>query len=229
MRKVPPRVRLVKESSLEIDVQVALIQALIPLGLAAVNDLLQQEVAQLAGARYARKDAKETCRRWGEQPGSVYLADQKLPLRVPRVRDVAKGQEIRLASYQALQQPRGMDEGLLLRLLRGLSSRDYEACAEALPSAFGLSKSSVSRRYVRATAAKLAQFQSRSLKELDLVSLFIDGKSFAEEEMIIALGVTLDGRKIPLDFIQAASENKRVCRQLIQQLLGPTRIGKTRP
>ena len=105
-----------------------------------------------------------------------------------------------------------MDEGLLLRILRGLSSRDYEACAEAVPSAFGLSKSSVSRRYVRATAAKLAQFQQRSLKDLDLVALFIDGKSFAEEEMIIVLGVTLDGRKIPLDFIQAATENERVCR-----------------
>ena len=135
------------------------------------------------------------------------------------MRDVVRNEEVSLTSYQALQQPRSLDEGLLLRILRGLSSRDYEACAEAVPSAFGLSKSSVSRRYVRATAAKLAQFQQRSLKDLDLVALFIDGKSFAEEEMIIVLGVTLDGRKIPLDFIQAATENERVCRQLIQRLI----------
>lgn len=219
MKKVSSPVASVKESALEIDVQVALIQALIPLGLAAVEDLLQQEVTQLAGARYARKEADATCRRWGEQPGSVYLADQKMPLGVPRVRDVVRNQEVSLASYQALQQPRALDEGLLLRILRGLSNRDYEACAEAVPSAFGLSKSTVSRRYVRATAAKLAQFQSRSLQELDLVALYIDGKSFAQEEMIIVLGVTLDGRKIPLDFIQAATENERVCRQLIQRLI----------
>ncbi len=219
MKKVSPSVAPVKDSSLEIDIHVSLIQALIPLGLAAVEDLLQQEVTQLAGARYARKDADANCRRWGEQPGSVYLADQKIPLEVPRVRDVERNQEVSLASYQALQQPRALDEGLLLRVLRGLSSRDYQACAEAVPSAFGLSKSTVSRRYVRATAAKLAQFQSRSLQELDLVALYIDGKSFAEEEMIIVLGVTLDGRKIPLDFIQAASENERVCRQLIQRLI----------
>ena len=51
-----------------------------------------------------------------------------------------------LASYQALQQPRALDEGLLLRVLRGLSNRDYQSCAEAVPSAFGLSKSTVSRR-----------------------------------------------------------------------------------
>ena len=219
MPKVSAPVTSVKESSLDIDVQVALIQALIPLGLAAVEDLLQQEVRQLAGTRYARKTADISCRRWGQHPGSVYLADQQLPLQVPRVRDVAQDQEVALASYQVLQQPRALDEGLLLRLLRGLSSRDYEACAEAVPSAFGLSKSTVSRRYVRATAAKLAQFQQRSLQALDLVALFIDGKSFAEEEMIIVLGVTVDGRKIPLDFIQAATENERVSRQLIQRLI----------
>jgi len=138
---------------------------------------------------------------------------------VPRVRDIAKGQEISLASYQALQHPRALDQGLLLRILRGLSNRDYQACAEAVAPAFGLSKSTVSRRYVRATAAQLASFQSRPLENLDLVALYIDGKSFAEEEMIIVLGVTLDGHKIPLDFVQAATENERICRQLIQRLI----------
>jgi len=62
--------------------------ALIPLGLAAVEDQLQQEVTQLAGARYARKGDGCACRRWGQQQGSVYLADQKLPIQVPRVRNV---------------------------------------------------------------------------------------------------------------------------------------------
>ena len=99
MPKVSAPVTSVKESSLDIDVQVALI----PLGLAAVEDLLQQEVRQLAGTRYARKTADISCRRWGQQPGSVYLADQQLPLQVPRVRDVAQDQEVALASYQALQ------------------------------------------------------------------------------------------------------------------------------
>ena len=96
MKKVSPSVTPVKDSSLEIDVRVSLIQALIPLGLAAVEDLLQQEVTQLAGARYARKDADTSCRRWGEQPGSVYLADQKIPLEVPRVRDMERNQEVSL-------------------------------------------------------------------------------------------------------------------------------------
>ena len=69
----------------------------------------------------------------------------------------------------------------------------------------------MSRRYVKGTAIKLAQFQERSLEGYDLVALFLDGKSFADEEIIIALGVTLDGQKIPLVFVQAATENERVC------------------
>jgi len=71
----------------QIDSRVELIQALIPLGLDAVNDLLQQEVKALAGERYRREGRPAGQVRWGRQGGSVYLADQKLPIQVPRVRD----------------------------------------------------------------------------------------------------------------------------------------------
>ena len=108
-----------------------------------------------------------------------------------------------------------MDEGLLLRMLKGIATRNYEACAEAVPESFGLSSSSVSRRYVKATARKLAQFQERSLEDYDLVALFLDGKSFADEQIIIALGVTIDGQKVPLGFVEAATENERVCRRFL--------------
>ena len=88
-----------------------------------------------------------------------------------------------------------------------------------MPETFGLSSSTVSRRYVKATARKLAQFQERSLASHDVVALFLDGKSFADEQIIIALGVTLDGQKIPLGFVQAATENERVCRAFLAELV----------
>jgi len=37
--------------------------------------------------------------------------------------------------------------------------------------------------------------------------------------MVIALGVTMEGRKIPLGFVQTGTENERVGRQLLEQLL----------
>jgi len=70
-------------------VTVAMIQALIPLGLKAVEDALLGEVEQLAGPRYGRGDAHPAVVRWDTQRGSVYLADQKLQIAVPRVRDRA--------------------------------------------------------------------------------------------------------------------------------------------
>ena len=192
---------------------------LIPLGLQAVAAELERAVVELAGARYERKAADQPLRRWGSQRGSVYLGDQKLPVEVPRVRNVADDSEISLAAYQTLQTPRNLDEGLLRRMLKGIATRNYEGCAETIPETFGLSSSTVSRRYVKATARKLAQFQERSLEEYDLVALFLDGKSFADEQIIIALGVTLDGQKIPLGFVQAATENERVCRRFLADLV----------
>ncbi len=202
-----------------IDARIELIQALIPLGLEAVEEELQKEVIRLAGRKHSRKGSEIPFRRWGKQPGSVYLSDQKVPILVPRVRDVDADVEVPLEVYQQFQMPRGMDEGLLRRVIKGIATRSYEGCAEAIPEAFGLSASTVSRRFIKATARKLQQFGERSLKGYDLVALFVDGKTFADEEMIIALGVTLEGHKIPLGFIQAATENERVCRQFIDGLI----------
>ena len=124
----------------DLDVTVALIQALVPLGFRAAEEALLREVAMLAGPRYARNDGMTHRLRWGRQRGSIYVADQKLPIQVPRIRDRQTGTEVPLATYARLQRPRAADEGVLRRLLYGLSCRDYRACAEAVPEAFGLSR-----------------------------------------------------------------------------------------
>ena len=122
----------------------------------------------LAGPRYARADGTPHVVRWGRQPGSVYFADQKLPIQVPRVRNRYASIEVPLQSYARLQQPRTADEGVLRRIVYGLSCRDYRAAAEAVPEAFGLSRSSVSRRYIRATTRKLAALQERRLDRYEI-------------------------------------------------------------
>ncbi len=124
---------------------------------------MQNEVAGLTGKKYSRKAGKTSNRRWGAQPGSVYLSDQKVPITVPRVRDVEANEEVPLEVYHRLQRPRHMDEGLLLRVVRGIATRSYESCAEAVLEAFGLSSSSVSKRFIKASAANLRQFQERPL------------------------------------------------------------------
>lgn len=77
--------------------------------------------------------------RRGKQKGSVFLTDQKLAVTVPRVRDRKEDREIPLATYAALQTPRASDVGLFRKVLGGLSCREYEAAAEAVPEALSLS------------------------------------------------------------------------------------------
>jgi hypothetical protein len=100
-----------------LDGKVALIQELIPLGLRHVQEVLEKEVRQLAGQRYARKAGGEPVR-WGRQRGSVYLRDQKVPILVPRVRQ-PKGQEVSLPTYHRFQEPFREDEGALWGWSRG--------------------------------------------------------------------------------------------------------------
>ena len=199
-------------------VTLAMIQALIPLGLRAVEDALQQEVRALAGARYAHGDGHPGIARWGTQAGSIFLADQKLPIAVPRIRDRAARREVPLATYQQLQTPRARDVGLFRRVLGGLSCRDYEAAAEAVPAAFGLARSSVSRRFIRASARELRRLQERRLDDAEWLVLVLDGKTFAGDQLVVALGVTATGEKRILGLVQTASENKRVIAAFLRDL-----------
>ena len=203
--------------ALDLDPRVELVRQLIPLGLAEVGRMLDEEVEELAGRRHARKAEAEAGYRHGHNPGSVKLGGQRHPVRVPRVRGPAG--EVRLESYEQLHGSAGeLDEGLLRKVLLGISCRDYEAAVEAVPGAIGLSKSTVSREFQKATAAKLKEFQERDLSGLDIVTLFLDGKSFADDEIVVALGVTLGGKKTFLGFVQTDTENAVVIRSLLRGL-----------
>ena len=202
-----------------VDTTVALIQALIPLGLTAVAEALKAEVVALAGERYSRTGGLPGVVRWCQQRGSVYLADQKLPITYRRVRDLPGNREVPLVTYQRLQQPRQADRGVLLKVLRGLSCRAYAECAEAVPAAFGLSPSTISRRFIRASARQLRTLCERRLEAYDFVALFLDGKTFAADALVIALGITLTGEKVLLGFVQTGTENERVCTAFLRALL----------
>ncbi|MBM3245712.1 MAG: hypothetical protein FJZ13_00065 [Candidatus Omnitrophica bacterium] len=114
----------------DIDVRVALIQALIPEGLKAVNEKLQAEVLALAGEK--RQHGKENVR-WGSQGGSVYLKDQKVPIMVPRVRNKLRNIEVPLEHYQRFQEPYQSDEQVFKKLLNGLSTHKYRESEEVFP------------------------------------------------------------------------------------------------
>ena len=205
-------------ADLELDAKVELIRSLVPLGLMHVEELLDEEVMALAGERYARKAAAIGGRRHGTNPGTVGLAGQRVPIRVPRIRGVA-GSEIPLRSYAALHGDRAVNDLLLRRVLYGISCRNYEAAAEAIPGAIGLTGSTVSRGFIQASAAQLRELQDRDLAREDVVAVVLDGKTFAAATMVIALGITLAGEKRFLGFVETDTENERVLTLFLRSLV----------
>lgn len=188
-----------------------MIQMLIPLGLQAVEEELQAEVRwHVGGGRHDRTGGNN--KRWGQNPGSVFLGDQKVRVNVPRVRDVQAGEEVPLKSYRRLQDSGHLDELALARVINGLSQGKYERAAEHVPETFGIKKSSVSRKFIRASAKRLEAFLNRDLSAHDIVAIFIDGKFFAENELVIALGVTLSGEKVILGFVETSTKNTKSAR-----------------
>jgi len=203
---------------LAVDSKVALIQGLIPLGLMQVKEVLQEEVRKLAGERYKR-DGLPGHDRWGKQRGFVYIKDQRVPIIVQRVRDTVNNREVTSSVYERLQRPSDDDEGVLKRGLHGLSCRNYRDCAEAIPEALSLSSSTVSRRYIRASSRKLQELMERKLDGYDFGAIVLDGKYFGNDEMIIAIGVTKEGKKVLLGIIQSATENSNVCKAFLLELI----------
>ena len=204
---------------LEVDAKVALIQSLIPLGLMHVAGMLEDEVERLAGRRYSREEGDPDLVRHGTNRSSVKLAGQRHPIHVPRVRNQRTQTEVPLESWRGAKGSGEVDEILLRRVLYGVSCRNYEAAAEAVPGAIGLSSSTVSRRFIEGSTERLKVFNERDLSAYEFVVLFLDGKTFAEDTMIIALGVTLTGEKVILGFVQAGTENAKVISEFLDDLV----------
>lgn len=200
---------------LQVDSRMELIEQLIPLGLMKVQEELQEEVRSLAGEKYSRGRNV----RYGVNPGSVVLGGQRVGLDVPRVRDKARMKELPLKNYGRLHKGNSMDESALRRILKGISCRDYESASMAVPEAFGLSSSTVSRRFIKASAQKLMELQERDLSEYDFIGMWLDGKTFSRDNLIVAAGLTIDGGKVILGFIEAATENEQVTGDFLRDLL----------
>ena len=208
--------RIVDAHSEDFDIRMSVIQELIPLGLKAVAEELQAEVKQLAGEKHSRGGDNV---RWGSQNGSVYMRDEKFPVRVPRVRNAMTNEEVGLKSYRRLQTPFNDDGNILRQLLHGLSTHKYHESSSLAAESFGISASNLSKRFKRCSAQKLKRLQERSLSGHDFVAVFVDAKRYAKDGIVVALGVTLEGRKIVLGIEQIHSENSAAISQWLNQLI----------
>jgi putative transposase len=193
------------------------------LGLEVMGELMAVEVTELAGPKGKHNPARVAMRH-GSQPGTVTLGGRRLGVRRPRVRTTgADAHELALESYSAFTSTDLLAEGIVARMLAGLSTRRYPAGLEPVgeaveQAAHGTSKSAISRRFVQATAERLAELLGRPLDQERWLVVFLDGFGMGEHLLVGALGVTDDGTKVPLGVAEGSTENKAVCTRLVADL-----------
>ncbi len=122
------------------------------LGMLVASSLVEDEVTRMCGRRHERQPHR-THTRYGHRLGTATLAGQRIAIARPRVRRTGGG-EVPLETYARLQSPKAMPQAVLRRMARGVSTRDYANVIDLTRDGFGVTKSNVSRDFVRASAAR---------------------------------------------------------------------------
>jgi transposase-like protein len=156
--------------------------------------------------------------RWGQQPGYVVFAGQKVAVQRPRVR-TRQGEEVQLDSYARLQHDGRRQRAVREGIVAGLTSRNYRRAVQSVLDGYGIEKSSVSRQFVQASAAQLKKLYEKRLEELDLVAILIDGIHLGKQVLVVALGIESSGKKQVLGLWQGATENTTVIKELLEDLV----------
>jgi len=185
-----------------------------------MKDIIQKsiykEAEEKAGERYNRDSQYQ---RWGKNPGSVSINNEKVRLEVPRIREKDSGKTEEPEIYRTMKKTVEVDRRFLRYLLNGLSQKKYKKAAQMITDSFGLSQSSMSRKFNREAEKALKEFDSRDLSLYDIVAILIDGKYFKKEQIVHAVGITMNGDKIMLGFIHTTTENSKSIAELLKRLI----------
>lgn len=125
------------------------------------------------------KLAGRTANWHGTAPGTVVLGGRGVKVERPRARRVGGG-EVPLDTYTAFAADDVLERIVMERMLAGWATRRHRAASEPVgaeveAAATSTSRSSVSRRFVAATAKALDELLSRDLSELVVAALMVDG------------------------------------------------------
>src|SRR5215212_4722925 len=193
-------------------------------GLGVLSELMVEEVADVVGPK-GRHDAARSAVRHGHEAGEVTLGARRVAVRRPRARSADGSGEVALATYAHFADRDPLTKVVLEQMLAGVSTRRFARTREpvgqdVVDAERSASKSAVSREFVGRTGEHLKALMSRSLADVRLAALMLDGIELKGRCCVVALGVTTDGVKVPLGLWDGSTENKRVCVELLADLAG---------
>src|SRR6266852_8126616 len=186
-------------------------------GMQIIGLVMEEEVRELVGERSQPQEDRKA-NRWGSERGYCVVMGQKVPLDRPRVRCTDQ-REVRLGSYELFHRGEPLTETVWEKLMLGLSTRNYGRAIREFTEAYGLEKSAVSEHFIEASRAKLKGLMERRLDKTRLCALLIDATPFEGQQMVAALGIAQDGRKMILGIRQGATENATVVGELLGDLV----------
>lgn len=192
-------------------------------GTAAIEAMLAADSDQLCGKRYQRH-ADRQGHRWGMVGSEVSWHGGKAAIRRPRVRQRG-GAELELPSWTAIQKADLLSRWAFNQMLIGVATRKY-ARSVRLPDGDlagqakrATTKSSVSRRFVALSMAKLKEWLAADLSGLDLLVIQIDGLYVGDHVLMAAIGIDGAGDKHVLAVALGATENAAVVKTLLADLV----------
>jgi putative transposase len=191
-------------------------------GMAVMAAMFDAEVSQACGPK-GRHDTKRAAVRHGAGKGSVILGGRRVPVGRPRARTI-DGHEVPLTAYEHFAAEDLPNDVVMERMLAGVATRRHARTAEPVGEKVSgtqksVSKSAISRRFVRQTESALGQLMARDLTELDIKVLMLDGEHMAERCVVVALAITAEGMKVPVGLWDGSTENKTVVRSLLADLV----------
>ena len=190
-----------------------------------LQGLLEDEVTEFLGrARYDRRGADEDGYRNGYgKPRRLTTRAGTVTIRRPRVRGLAERFESNLLPLFR-RRTREVNDLLPELYLHGLALGDFElALRGLLGEEAPLSPSTVARMKER-WQAEAAAWQQRSLTELDLVYLWVDGvyvKAGLDKDkaaLLVAIGGLADGRKVLIALRSGYRESTESWKGLLRDL-----------
>jgi transposase-like protein len=182
----------------------------------ALGELMAEEVEALCGARY-RPEAGTLYRRGGNEEGIVYVAGRKEAIERPRVRRQrgdGREEEAGLCTYRQARSAKNIEQEIFGLMSEGVSTR---GCRRL--SGETISAATASGLWVKRSAEKLEELRGRDLGQERWFGLTMDGVFLSRELVVlVALGITRDGRKKVLDFAVGSSESYEVAKGLTARL-----------
>lgn len=190
-------------------------------GRAAIQAVLQLSAEQVAGGPRQQGKRRGEVVFHGRQAGMVMLSDRKLQVQRPRLREKGPGTgtEVEIPAYAAMHNQPRLSARMLDILMRGVSTRQYQAVIPDMADTVGVSKSSASRQLIEASEAEVEALLKRRFDEVKLIILYIDGMTFGDHVMIGAVGVDVEGNKHVLAIREGATENATVVKELLEDLV----------